>query len=194
MAGLGPLIEILTVSFAFLSLLAGLLFRSLKHPKEEYKAEVRAIQDDRWNDACGELGPVVAEAYEFVTKDDNEHDPNELFDGEKASVILRRVLDSRDDLGNLEDKLESIDEPKQAYQACRQHRNYATWFFSGGGSGLGVSALILWFAPEGTVFTAIEASVVTVSVLSIASGVFVAYLSSNARTELDKMVEEKEFR
>lgn len=174
--------------------MAGLLFRILKHPKEEYKADVKTIQDDRWNDACGELGPVVAEAYEYVCNVENDHKPDELLDGEKASVILRRVLDSRDDLGDLEKKLESIDEPKQAYRACRKHRNYAAWSFSGGGIGLAISTAIIWFAPEKTIFTAIEASIITVSLVSIGIGVFVAYLSSNARTELDKMVEEKDFR
>lgn len=194
MADLELLAAMLTASFAFLSLLAGLLFRLLKHPKEQYKEEVRDIQDDRWNDACGELGPVVAEAYEYVCETDNDHDPDELLDGGKASVILRRVLDSRDDLGNLEDKPESIDEPKQAYRRCRKDYNYVPWILSGGSTGFGLSAAILWFAPESMFFTAIEASVVTVSVVVIAVGLFVAYRFSKAQTHLDEMVEERDFR
>ncbi|USZ69917.1 hypothetical protein NGM10_16060 (plasmid) [Halorussus salilacus] len=194
MSGLELLATVLTAVFAFLSLLAGLLFRLLKHPKGRYKSEVRDIQDDRWNDACGELGPVVAEAYEYVSRSDNDHSPDELLDGEKASVILRRVLDSRDDLGDLEDKLESIDEPKQAYRRCRKDYTYIPWILSGGSTGFGVSAVVLWFAPESMVFTAIGASTTTVSVVVITVGVYVAYRFSNAQNDLDEMTEETEFR
>ncbi|WP_276282580.1 hypothetical protein [Halorussus caseinilyticus] len=167
--------------------------RSQPHPKDQYKEDVEDLQKDRWNDACGELGPVVSEAYEFVCQAENDHEHTELRDGEKASVILRRVLDDRADLGDLEAKLESIDEPKREYRSCRENRSRALWFFFGGGAGFGVSSAVVWLAPEKTVFTAVEASLITLSLLGVVAGAFVAYHSSSAQTNLDEMVEDKDF-
>lgn len=193
MADVVDLTKVLTALFSFLSLIFVLVIHFLTHPKDQYKANVEEIQKDYWNDACGELGPVVSEAYEFVTDDSNGHDAEELLDGEKASLILRRVLDDREDLGDLEQKLERIDEPKQAYRSCRRNRKNAIWSFLGGGIGFGISAIIIWFAPEQVVFTAIEASFITVSLVGMAIGAVVTYRSSDARDELDELVEDEDF-
>lgn len=193
MADVVALATVLTALFSFLSIAFMLVIQFLTHPKDQYKSNVEEIQEDYWNDACGELGPVVSEVYEFVADDSNDHDPDELLDGEKASLVLRRVLDDREDLGDLERKLERIDEPKQAYRSCRKNRNDAVWWFLGSGVGFGISTIVIWFAPEQAVFTAIEASFITVSLGGVSNGAIVAYRSSNARDELDEMVEDEDF-
>lgn len=193
MAGVAPLAKVLTALLAVLSFVGGLYIRFQSHPKEQYKEDVEKIQENRWNDACGELGPVVSEAYEYVCRTNNDREPDELRDGEKASVVLRQVLDDRDDLGDLEAKLESIDEPKQAYRQCRRNRDRAVWLFFGAAAGFVASTAVVRLAPDATTYTWLNASVITLSLLSVGSGTFVAYRSSNAQTKLDEMVEEKDF-
>lgn len=193
MTGVAPLAKVLTALLAVLSFGGGLYVRSQNHPKEQYKEDVQKIQENRWNDACGELGPVVSEAYEYVCQTGNDREPDELRDGEKTSVILRQVLDDRDDLGNLEDRLESIDEPKQAYRSCRKNRNRAVWLFLGAAVGFGISTAIVRLAPDARIYTWLKASVITLSLISVGAGASVAYLSSNAQAKLDEMVEEKDF-
>ncbi|WP_135823968.1 hypothetical protein [Halorussus ruber] len=185
--------KILPLLFTVLSGIGVMLARHLEHPKDEYKQEVKTLQGDRWNDACGELGPVVADAYQFVTQNGNNHSPTELSDGSKAAMILRKVLDDRDDLGDLEDKLEALDKPVRAYKDCRNNRERAFWLAVISFAGFGLATLVVWLVPESMTTTIGEVVLFTLSFVSSGSGIYTGYQSTSARSELDEMVEDKDF-
>jgi len=99
------------------------------HPKAEYKEDIKKVQDDRWNSVCNELGPIVADLYEFVNKESNQFEAEDLSKGDKAAFFLRLALDGRSELEQVEDALSSLDEPKRLYQECRTKWNSSLRLF-----------------------------------------------------------------
>lgn len=177
---------------AIFSLLSGALFGGLlrltEHPKKEYENDVEALQQDRWNDVCAELGPIVADVYLFVDGD-NDGNPENLSDGQRAGNLLRQALDDRGDLESVEDELQRLDEPKRVFRECREERTDAIK-----SSGYSVVGFLVFF------MISLESSFADMGVfVFIISLVFVVFALNNlknyfdCREQLDEMVEDLNF-
>lgn len=193
MQGTVSLHQWLPIVFTILSASAMLIVRVMDHPKGEYRTEVREIQEDIWNDVCGELGPIVADVYEFVEEDSNDHVQENLSRGAKASVILRRVLSSRDDLNGLEEKLEELDEPKRKYKKCRQSRTRTAALFIISMFGFGLVSSMLFFVDQTSTVALAETVILTVSSIAVIGAVWMALRYYSTRRYLDEMTEDNGF-
>lgn len=193
MAADTPLISWIPLTFTIFSAVASLVVRQMDHPKEEYLGEVKDIQKDRWNDVCGELGPIVADVVEFVEDKSNDHTQENLARGAKASMVLRKVLNDRDDLGDLESKLDAVDVPKREYRRCRRYRKRSFLIFIAAFSGFGIASVMFYFSPQTLITALIETVIFTLSGCLMMVAALAAKESLDAREVLDEMTEEKDF-
>lgn len=193
MPGTVELHQWLPIVFTILSAGSSLVVHGMDHPKDTYRVAVTEIQDDIWNDVCGELGPIVADVYEFVEEDSNDHTQENLSRGAKASMVLRRVLEDRDDLNGLEEKLEELDEPKRTYKRCRQSRTRAILLLAGAMIGYGIVSSMLFVVNQTSTVTLVETAIFTVSSGALIGAAWMALRYFNTLKGLDKMTEDHDF-
>lgn len=173
--------------------LVGTTYASVSgHPKSAYYSQVKEIQDDRWNSVCNELGPIIADVYEFVNTNDNDHDAGDLSKGDVAALHLRRVLDGRGDLNNLEGALSKLDEPADAYRVCRYRWSRSVKLYIASIL-LGIIATGLLYVSES--FWAIASGIIIATISSVAVGLAIRdfYLHLEKKDELDEMAEDVDF-
>lgn len=91
----------------------------LEHPKEKYHQEISSIKENRLNDVCNALGPIISDSYDFAkTNDDSAHE--ELEQNERATVAAANSITPPDDIPPLKDAIKKFNEPEHCYQRCRQ--------------------------------------------------------------------------
>lgn len=188
LSGVSPTVALGAIFTLVSGGLFGGLLRLTEHPKKEYEDDVEALQQDRWNDVCAELGPVVADVYSFVDNGDDGN-PENLSDGQRAGNLLRQALDDRGDLESVEQELQRLDEPKKVFKRCRKERTDAIRLSGYSFVGFGIYLLI-----------SIESTYTDLgSLVIVAAGVFIVLALSSLknhfdkRQELDEMTEDLNF-
>lgn len=103
----------------------------LEHPKDKYHSEITSIKENRLNDVCNALGPIISDCYDFAkTDDDSAHE--ELEQSERATVAVANSITPPDDVPPLQEAIQSFNEPERVYTRCRNayYGSYILFFLA----------------------------------------------------------------
>lgn len=175
-----------SVLLAAFSTIAVLLQRYLDHPVSEYEDKVRELQESAWRSVCGSLGELFVHVQRGFDPTDvaKEDAPLEAKYGMFIKSQYNRGL-----LGDLEDALASMDEPKLLYRDCRKNYDSTFWMFVLSLLASGPAFIFVSLTPN-VVVLVVSSTLLGVGVALFFRGLLKTYNYWKARRELDEMWEE----
>lgn len=127
--------EIIGVIAPLLGLIGGFATFVLEHPKEKYYEDIPAIKENRLNDICNALGPIVSSSYDFARSDEEDEDVEaheELEQNDRATVAVAESISPPDDIPPVRTAIEKFKKPEIIYGRCRRayFLSYAMFFIA----------------------------------------------------------------
>lgn len=96
---------------------------------DELKDLVEEVEEDRINDVCDELGPIVVETYQHF-KQQQGASVHDLSSSDQASHVLRQIIEWEDHLEDIRDGIDEANYPREVFEDCKNRYRAAVTSFS----------------------------------------------------------------